>query len=186
MPSTLGVVASGVDPVAVYDSFDRADSSTTLGTADTGQVWATVIDTGSPGTTGWGIISNTAYMPSGAFQNLAYVDSGLSDCTVEVTMVNAAGDAGVCFRVVNGSNNFVSTSNALFVRVSGSFTNLGSWGYVAGDTIKVVLSGSSIKCYTNGVEQLSVTNTNHQSATNHGMRRNGGFAVRWDDFRVKR
>lgn len=81
----LGVLASARRSsvgVVVSDSFNRADSASSLGTADTGQVWSSAVGT-------WGISSNRAYAvgtPSNTWA--ASVNAGANPSTTTI-MVSA-------------------------------------------------------------------------------------------------
>lgn len=66
-------IAAGPLP-AVYDTFTRADSSTAMGTAPTGQTWSSVIGT-------WGISSNRAYPVTASGTGTAAINSGLNPST---------------------------------------------------------------------------------------------------------
>lgn len=163
----------------VSDTFNRADSTTSLGTADTGQVW-TVPTTGAV----WGISANRAYLTNTTAQSLAVVETGVADCTVSVTMP-VVGDAGLCFRVIDDNNNFVLTASQLYKRVAGSFTAVVTFStIVAGDRVSVVLSGATIVVKVNGADVASTTDTYNQTATRHGLRSHGATAPRFDDFTV--
>lgn len=179
--STVGGVLAGLPKPGplVSDTFNRADSTTSLGTADTGQAWTPLA------TTVWGIIGNTAYETGNAAQALAVVETGVSDCTVSVTMP-VMGDTGLCFRASDNDNNFVTNPTALYREQSDTgYTLLGSYPQInAGDRLAVVLSGSTITVKVNGAAVLTVTDTFNQTATKHGLRSHNSTAARFDDFEV--
>lgn len=75
--------------------------------------------------------------------------------------------------------------------VAGANTNLlidnGYSAWSPGDTLKVALNGSSIKCYYNDELKADVTDTNHQSATRHGVTTSGYSGVLnsiLDDYQI--
>lgn len=182
----LGVMASsrqGASGPLVSDSFDRADSTTTMGDADTGQTW-------TPQTSDtWGIDSNEAYCVSGATasQAVTTVDAGVSDCVVEVTMV-VSDDSGLCWRCVDNDNYWISNISSVYKRVGGSLTSLGSFSTGLnndGDVLRVHVEGTAHTFYVNDVEALSTTDSTHQSATKHGLRIHTETVPRWDDFTVE-
>lgn len=73
----LGIFASARrvgSSVIVYDTFTRADSASSLGTADTGQAWSSVVGT-------WGITSNRGYPVTASGTGTAAVDTGLNPAT---------------------------------------------------------------------------------------------------------
>jgi hypothetical protein len=169
-----------INDMVVRDLFSRT-STTTLGTADTGQAW-------TPNNGTWGTNGTDAYLvTSGAGdQNTAVIDSGLADCTPGVRQ-SAIGSSGICFRSTDNANNFITNeSNGLFRREGGTFFSMGtlSTGAAANDVIEAVLEGSSISIRVNGVQQLAVTSTHNQTATKHGLRDFGVSAARFADFRV--
>jgi hypothetical protein len=70
----LGTLASSRVAAAgplVFDSFNRADSASTLGNADTGQAWSAVVGT-------WGITSNRAYPVTASGTGTAAINTGLN------------------------------------------------------------------------------------------------------------
>lgn len=169
MPVSMSVASRytpGGGGVSITDSFDRANSNTTMGNTDTGETWTPNLGT-------WGITANRAYSVPSTSQATTVIDSGVSDCTIEVTM-SVAGDAGLCFRATDNDNVFVMNSSNLFRRQAGGFTNLGAYGsLVNGDVLRVTLSGSSIEVFVNGVSSLSIADSFNLTATSHGLRSNG-------------
>jgi len=168
----------------VSDTFDRADSTTTLGSADTGQAWTANVGT-------WGIASNLGYVAAGAGQNVASLESSNADCDVTVTESTAASATGLVFRLSNGTNHLLTNSQSngqhLYKNVNG-YTDLATGGTVElanGDTLKAVLSGSSVIIQLNGTQIISVTETTFQTNTKHGLRSNGATAVRFNNFKVE-
>jgi hypothetical protein len=170
------------DGIIVYDSFDRSNSTTTMGDADTGQTWV-------PNNGTWGIVSNLAYEVSGTAQATTVVDSGASNCEIEVvlTTIGIGSEANLCFRSTDNNNHFVGNSTTLFRKQSGSFTSLGTFStaFGNGNVMKVVLNGTSIEVFRNGSSVLSVTSSFNQTATKHGLRTNGSNSARWNDFYVR-
>lgn len=171
----------------VIDSFNRADNASSLGTADSGHVWTAINGT-------WGIASNQGRCVSTTTDPVAVVETGASDVTVEFTLA-AIDDGGVAFRVADNNNYLEAQLNAGPSRVqvwrkqSGSFTQLASVALgtapANGDVIKVVLIGSSIEVFRNGVSVLSTTSAFNQSVTRHGIYlERGGSTCRIDSFSI--
>lgn len=169
----------------VSDTFERPDSTTSLGTAPTGQVWRADIGT-------WGIQAGQAYAVSGATGDIATVDAGVADTTVSSTLTNTS-NSGVVFR-------FVSTNTYLMARWNGSqvqlwrynngFNQLGSSNFTGSGFHKLAIEGNlgSIRVLLNDVERLAVTlsaadQTTYGAATRHGLRSVEG-TVRFDSFSV--
>jgi hypothetical protein len=164
------------------DTFTRADSTTTLGTAETGGPWSARVGT-------WGIASNKAYLVSGS-TGIATVPM-LADGTTQVTISTIAGRAGMVFRVQDANNYWVITDSFGFATynvnkvVAGSATFMGNLGLAGadGDVLKVICSGSSISIYYNGVLKLSLTDTTFQHALGVGLYSGAAAGIaRWDSF----
>ncbi len=184
-----------VDPVVtvVSDTFTRANSTTALGTADTGQLWTLV---GAPI---FGISSGQVYSPNATFNERAFVDAEVSDCTVQVKIaaIAAGGSCGLFLRsAADGLTGFNLSLNAIFRYTAPSTnTQLGaafSQTLVAGDTVRAKMSGPTITIYRDAgstgtfVQVAQVTDTTNQTATRHGLRStsNAALANRMDDFKV--
>lgn len=99
--------------VKLWDTFNRADSASTLGSADTGQAWTAVSGT-------WGISSNKGYLVTTTPEasRVATIDPGLTnfvlscDVTLGATRVNT----GILLKYIDASNhvivNFYDPSSA--------------------------------------------------------------------------
>ena len=185
LAAILSLVPSGGSSGGVTDSFNRADNASSLGTADTGQTWTALAST-------WGISSNQAYNPGAGANAPAVLDSGKSDCTIQVTIATQAGDSGLSFRATDANNffevTFSTTQYQVWKIVAGAFTNLASGTITGanGDVLKVVLSGSTIQIFQNGVQLgTNITDAFNQTATKHGLSQVSGSAgARWDNFSV--
>ena len=191
----MNITGSPTAVAAQTDAFGRADSTTTLGTTDTGQAWSVLSGT-------WGISSNAAYEPGAVpvTQHAAVIDSGLSDCVVQVTvpvLSGLSGNAGVIFRATDDSNywRFViggATDNNWYFqkKVAGSFSLVGTGaGRATGDVLKVVLGGNTITVFKNGTQMATTTDSFNSTATKHGLANSssssGGTVARFDDFSVR-
>lgn len=178
----------------VSDSFDRADSTTSLGTADSGQTWTALAGT-------WGIQTNRAYgVGTSPIDKQVVVESGASDVTVSVDVAVFDTDPvsigpGIVFRAVDASNYLLFCAEtagrwALYKRVNGNHTEIASMSEtpVAGK-YEVTCSGSTITCKVGGVTKITATDTTHQTATRHGIRdyKNSttASANRFDNFKIE-
>lgn len=178
--------------VLVSDSFNRANNSTSLGNADTGQAWQT-----TPGSI-YGISNNQAYPISDTSGQVsfAYVDSGASDGTITLTLAAISNYQNyLVFRIVDNKNYlFVryqkgSGNLQLYKTVNNAQTQLGtkSIGTLAiGSTISVTVSGSSITVSTNGTQQITTTDNTFSTSTLHGFGdvMSADLTVRYDNFEV--
>lgn len=169
----------------VYDDFNRADSNTTLGNAFTGQVWTPVGST-------WGISNNIAYSVStGTTHKRAVIDSGVSDCQVQVTIPASTSGNGtrLIFRYIDTSNEWMIDETGKYrvcKRVAGVFTIVfTSLIYVKnGDILKAICNGENIKCYINDVLFYETNDTASQTATKHGFEVYTGNSTAFDNFIV--
>lgn len=176
----------------VLDTFDRADSATSLGVAGTGQAWEVLAET-------WGIQTNKAYSYS-PNNNLGFaaIEAGVSDMRVQVDVsgLGTLGDAGLLFRVVD-ANNFLT----FFASPSGGKWHLakrvaGTWSFFAqlaeaptNGRYEVICSGSAITCKVDGATKITATDSAHSTATRAGMMgvtddATRARAVRFDNFEI--
>lgn len=158
-----GVTGNGGTTLHVYDSFNRTNSSTTLGVADTGQSWSALTGT-------WGINSNRAYNVSDANGEVSTIDAGVSNFTLSAILNGQTSATNQRFFniVFHGldSLNFLFTRISindvqLYKNVAGVLTLLASTAITAVDNtdylFKVVCSGNSVDVYVDGVLKISHT-----------------------------
>lgn len=169
--------------IIVSDTFNREDSTTALGNADTGQVWTVVAGT-------WGIIANQVYNAGNTTNAIATVDTGYSNCTVSVKFATVNTNMKVMFRV-NNSNSFLHIERApssydLWRNNAGAWTKLATHPSSAtnGDAINVNLNGNEITAYLNGSLMYTITEAFNATVTKHGIGANSS-GVRFDDFLVE-
>ncbi len=167
--------------IIASDSFNRANSAVTMGDTDsaaggTNKTWV-------PNSGVWGISSNAAYTPSSDSQVTTVVESSAADTTVAVKMATA-GDAGLCWRSTDDTHNWLTNGSSIFKR-NGGFTQVATYaGESSGDTISVVLSGSSGILQKNGTQVASWSDAFNSTATKHGLRCTSTNLVRFDDFSI--
>ena len=183
--TAITIAAAAADNTS--DSFDRANSSTSLGSPDVGAAWS-VLTSGAT----FGITSDKAYLSSTTSQASAASDSGTATGSIAADITTSAvrTDAGL---VINASddNNYIlavlawgSTQNAirLYKRDGGTFTQLGS-DYVtpmaASTTYRfsVIRTSATVKVYLGNTLAQSYTLTSAEQAkynanTKHGIRVN--------------
>lgn len=192
---SLGLAAAAVDTktwppsnAIVHDSFDRADSTSGLGTADSGHPWTTVAGT-------WGITSGRAVASAPA---IGVVDVGTADVDITgtVTIGGTFNGTGISLRTIDTSNRllvYLSALNTLSLvkLVGGSLTTLvnASVSYATGDTLtmRVVAKGDVINVWADGVLRIQhVLSTSDQTlfgaVNRHGLRETGSAA--WDRFTI--
>lgn len=184
LPGVPYVAPSGS---TVTDTFTRADSTTSLGTADTGQVWSALKGT-------WGISSGKAYLVAsdgGGEDELAVLDAALANGTISCDFTTWQTGQRIIFRATDYLNCLFATFDAAnnvacYKRVAGTFTSVGTGTFtsVSGMTASVVASGSSITVKGNGTTVISLTESFNASATKHGIGIPDGFTARFDNFSV--
>jgi hypothetical protein len=171
------------------DTFDRSNDAANLGNLDggllEGQPWEILWGT-------WGIVDNQAYLAAagGGDKELAVIDVGLSDCTVQVVLSEWANGQRVAFRYSDVDNGFfVNVDGAhyyIYRRQAGGHTLLweGDPAPQDGDVVKVVLDGNSIQLYVNESLVASITDSFNQTATKHGLGANAVGSKRWNNFSI--
>lgn len=193
----MQMVPNAVPPYLIQDTFTRANSSSSLGTADSGQAWT------ARGSSTWGIASNKGYLVStAAGARWADIDIATLNSTVEcdVTLSGVVSSAGVVVRS-NGSTygllcrlrvntgmgwNFIEVYNG-----SSFIGQVSSAGLTLGNTyrIKVVTLGNNLDLYVDGVSKISISSGTLNTA---GRTKVGLFCwvggndddggSRWDNF----
>lgn len=169
---SVRLVENSEDPAYTFDSFNRADSTTNLGSTDDGVIQAWTQHSGT-----WGINGNAAYI-SAAGTSVASVAGTADFERVSVSVPTwASGAAFVTFRVTDSSNycrwgGTVGAAPELVFTVAGVATRTettGGYTLAAGDKLSVRANGSVVECYIDDVLILTVTETDNQTNTRVGM-----------------
>jgi len=171
------------------DNFNRADTSgNNIGTpSDGGSAWINTLS-GS-----WDIGSNQAKETSGTGQVICVLEASTALATVQATATNLGSNAGLVLCVSDDNNYIVGVfapgfSMAVYKRVAGSFTQLGSTygGSISnGDVFALERDASdNIAFKQNGVSRVTATDSFNNTATKHGLRANSDTSVRFDDFSI--
>lgn len=189
------------DSAILSDSFNRVDSATTLGNAETGQIW-----TPSPGST-WGVITNQAYCVNDGSGSNCAANAGVADFKLSCKLIGSfftnRSSPQVVFR-------YLDTNNFLCVVSAGSGASLDvikndatvistltstplTW--VDGQVYNLVIRciGNQITVFLDGVQKISYTlaggDTKYAAYTKVGMRltKSGTPTIlaRWDDLIVE-
>ena len=172
--------------LAAADNFTRADSATVLGSPTIGPAWQALRGT-------WGISGNAGYLATHDAVNpandTAVIDAASADVIIRAKMVSGA--PGLCVRVTDAGNGFVTNLTALYRRETEANNLIGNFttALVAGDTMRIVAKGTTIKVYRQAAsagpfaEVYSATGqTFNQTATKHGVRTSSAATI--DDFSV--
>lgn len=186
----------------IFDSFDRADSVGSLGTADSGQTWSN--DTALT----YHVASNQAAATSASFAGGAEIDSGVAGTTaapiqIAVDCILDATDAtGVIFRSGGPTDNnrffcyLINVSGTYNIRLirelGGSFSGgtlidqaaVGG-SFNAGEThrLVVILQDTSITVFVDDVRQGGVVTSTFLTNTWHGIFISG-TSGRLDNFNI--
>ena len=186
---TVEEALAAPDTRIVTDAFTRADSTTTLGSADTLQSW-----TAHQGT--WGISSNKAYVATtGGVDDTATVNSGFSNIDVQADCQNEAQRIGLVFRMKDIQNRWYffyhdgTGKYNLGKVINGIFTTVvdltEAWALGTTKTLKVTANGTSIECFVDGVSKLTASSqTDMQYETKHGLYSYNTILNRHDNFQI--
>lgn len=154
-------------PWVLCDTFTRADSTTELGVADSGQTWTALTGV-------LGISNNQAYQPTGA-NSRSVIDLGVANYFFSLR-VPTLGTAGFLnFRVSDNINlwRFGYSGNGMMVQkiVAGSVTTItGLFGKpAANDTLGVECIGDTIKIFVNGKLITTINDSFNNTATKVGI-----------------
>lgn len=176
---------------AVTDNFQRADSTTSIGTTTTGQAWVPARGT-------WGISSNKGYSVTGADDDLLLVDSARADQKVTATFSSINSNEwgmGVVVRSDStGANCYLATvahstgKIDIYKKVNGGgYAQIGTvtLGQLTSDTIVMTVIGSTIRVAANGATALTVSDTSIANLTYVGFRHATATWTRLVSFAVE-
>lgn len=179
----LSAVA-GLPPWTLADNFDRADTTTGLGTATSGHAWSSVL--GNP----LGIVSKEAYLPTAA-NSRSIIDPGIADLRLGVTYKTVGSAGYIMFRYVDGSNLWRVGHSGSIIQlqkiVAGALTTVKTTSALVrnGDRLEVEARGSEIRLYLNGLELYRATDSALSTGTKVGINIDN-TTVRLDNFTVRR
>ena len=189
MPLVQAALIGAKKGLIAEDRFDRPDAGA-LGAADTGQIWTQFYG-------GGGIVSSAARLTSDA---AAYLELYRSDVEVECTIratVDEPIHPGLVFRAVDTDDlwyvelRISGDQIRLVKRVANLDTEVFSESIALGLNVrykvKVKGIGPSISVYLDDTLRSTVSDSQHQNGTRHGLFQAGGSSnYRWDDFQVSR
>lgn len=164
--------------MALYsDDFNRPDSTNLGNWNEFGDNFSIISNQLAPGTSATGFVLYASPLDT-------------SDHYSEIVITNAtASSMGAVARSdVSGNNFYLWRSNGtswdLFYNVGGSFITIGTYNapLVNGDVARIQCVGSTIKGFVNGVERVSVTDTNVTTGTYAGVRSAASSTARYDNF----
>jgi hypothetical protein len=189
MDANNTLAGGGAASISITDTFTRADSALTLGSAETGQPWVVI------GTDVFGISTNRAYLVSGggtSGRRVAYIDTGAASGTLQVRAASSGASWNVDFRITDGLNFYqITTISATTVNwnkvVAGTATLLGTNAALTiadADLWAVVMNASTITIKQNGVTVIGPTaDATFTTQTKHGFGQGvAAGTLRFDDY----
>jgi hypothetical protein len=184
--------------VLAYDTFTRANSTSTLSTTQdiTPKTW-TILNGGT-----WGITSNAAYcptLPTDSKGSIASVNVGTTQQDVRVRMSEPSGSAavGLACRVVDASNYFLAQYDPaalnMFSCIAGTFTNRYSASFTpsAFNNLRLVNIGTIVYLYIDDVfitqyqlsaGEISALATGNSCGPRVAPTPFGSATTTWDNF----
>ncbi|HZH13244.1 MAG TPA: hypothetical protein VE057_02670 [Archangium sp.] len=174
----------------LYDSFSRADSTTSLGSLEVGfQAWSV-----TPATARWGISAGKAYLATddGTWNDHYATVNATANVRVLVTLSSRGQFSGLTFRFIDRGNCWKLATDTgggkyfltKFVNGTQTFPLAIAQAPVAGDVLEVRASGDRIDVYINGVLKGGVNDASHQGATRVGLLGSMDNLARYDEFKV--
>lgn len=168
--------------VILYDSFNRANNSTSLGVADTGQTWQKY------GSHVWGIKDNTAYCFTPQWDWPNYIDIGKDDMVrITVKYASDANQQQVMWNIKDASNYHVIDGWEVLTNTNG---NWWSRGAIPTDKLKqgsilvVEIEGAWFRVFVDGVKYAEVEDVSMKGGTKYGFSGNNTGGA-FDDFKVE-
>jgi hypothetical protein len=187
--NTGGGVSNVGEVVSVsetFDAFDRPDDTASLGAAPAGPAWIAPAGT-------WGVLAGQASLVGPlAGRNLAVLDVGQADATLQVQVPVASDGAGLVFRYRDVTNYWafvavpVYGSWAVVKVVDGRemvVANTGLSGTADGTALGVRLQGETIDLILNSRVVSTITDPELAGANSVGLAARTD-AVRLDDLRI--
>lgn len=159
------------------DDFNRPDSTNIGNWTEWNDDWSIISNQLAPGLTTTGVAVYAS--PLDTSDHYAEIVLSVATSTSMGVIGRSSVDTGTYYLWrTNGS------SWNLFRQISGTFVDLG--GYAApvadGDIARIECIGSTIKGYVNGVERVSVTNTEITTGLYAGVRSVQSSTARFDNF----
>ena len=165
-------------PVGFSDTFDRPDITGLICT-DEGKTWAPAGIEGA-GVGSWVIDGNAARYNGGSARSVVLAEGGKADGTLTAVIgALPTGDEGLAIRATDTSNYIVvipyySAGDyrvRIVKRVAGTATQVAvsTVQAVAGDTLTVTLSGTTVSASLNGTQVVTGTVAEFTTITKHGL-----------------
>ncbi len=180
----IGGVADGEksNRVIVSDSFNRANNFTSMGRADTGQLWI------NGDTAVYGVNNSSAFLNSGS--GTAYVTIAETDLiAIQITTSSITGSVALEFRQADSDNLWrffrLGTSVRLDKITGGASTIVatGAINLINGNKLRVELRGCNIQAFVS-VKLFDITDCTHGGGNSYGFRDLVGGSD-FDDFLIE-
>lgn len=166
--------------IIAQDNFDRANSTTTLGSTPVGGfVWQKY------GTQQWGIQNNQAYPITFNYDHPTYIDVAVAD-QIAIQFQHAVyhSSSQFFYRVESDGNGFLVESPGIYKYVNGTYTEMGRFAMVNGDTVRIELRGSQHTVFVNSVQVLQFNDATFSTGTKLGFSTNSSMS-RFDNILVE-
>lgn len=172
----------------VLDTFTRANSTNNLGSTSFGNLsWSVITGTA-------GVTSNQGYFSTNTADSIVVVDAGTPNVEAAISFTTYADEPALYFRVLDTRNwwRVVRSTTSLILQkmVDNVKTSIKTVSFtpVAGDQVKVRLSGDDIKVFLNDALRITHVSADNNSNTKHGFGGASGTnqsSNRYDDFELK-
>lgn len=181
-PTDICQAVTSTNPtVVIKDGFNRANSTTDLGNADTGQAWEVLSGK-------WGVLDNAAYQIDYS-DHKAVINTGKGDGTLEVTLAKNVQDTRILFRTQDSNNTYLVERDGWGYHmekvVNGQRYELtprsANAAMTDGDKVRIDMSGQCIKTYINDALLLDVKDSSF-TGTRHGIGTYFSPEGRFDDY----
>lgn len=187
--STVQIITYTKNSALAYDSFNRSDNATSLGTADVGGAYQ-ILPSGAV----FGINNNQAYVPNSAGSYPCAGFDVTGNYAVEISITNIATAQYMFLHGMYTSGStftglmFNSTTLNLVKRVSNALTTIASSATKAknGDVLRLeCLTDGTLRAYLNGIKFADVVDSTNLKATNRvGFGVYSDTAARFDEFKI--
>lgn len=164
---------AGFTPIT--DSFNRANSTSSLGDTDTGETWEILSGI-------FGINTNAAYHTSAGDNDIAVVDTTITNLMITgiFSAISTTNAVGLVARVTDINNFYlcdIGTSGQVvfYKRVAGEYSWIGenlSAGYANGESIEFKVIGNVLTAAIDGTTVLTINDSSLPTGTKAGFRIN--------------
>lgn len=183
-----------ITTVRTYDEFTGTAGTTIEGRTPDQVTFSANVWTRGGGTTtdivlnGSGQLNNTA-----ATSVIKYINSGVADCVIDVTLAAAGVAKSLAVNYVDASNHWIVSIDAASLRIISRIAAVNStvatdatYTQTIGDRIRVRTSGDTIEVYHGDTLRLTYSTAarSFKTSTLHGVRSNSTSTLLYNYYRV--